>query len=362
MRICLIGNNLTNFVLANVLADKKLSVDIIFNHETKRSYKTRTIGISRSNFFYLKNILNNKKINFWPINNVKIFGGHKNSKEIFQFQEDNLENFFLVKYNDIFLNFKNKTKKNKFINILSYKKKIDLNFLEKKNYNLVINSDSGSSLAKKYCSKKIEKNYDSVAYTFLINHQKERNNIALQYFTKYGIVAFLPLSEKVTSIVFSVFRKKDCNEKKIKAIINELKTNYKISNFSKTEKFDIKFKLKRNYYNKNILFFGDLIHTVHPLAGQGFNMTLRDIKNLSSLIDDKLDLGLELNSDVFALFENKTQHLNHIFSSGIDFVYEFFKMDTKFQNNFSKYILPILNKKNFLNSYAMHFADKGIKL
>ena len=35
---------------------------------------------------------------------------------------------------------------------------------------------------------------------------------------------------------------------------------------------------------KNILSFGDLIHKVHPLAGQGFNMTIRDIKSLSNII------------------------------------------------------------------------------
>ena len=61
----------------------------------------------------------------------------------------------------------------------------------------------------------------------------------------------------------------------------------------------------RNYYHKNILFFGDVIHKVHPLAGQGFNMTLRDIKNLSLLIDEKLDLGLELDDKFFISFKKK---------------------------------------------------------
>ena len=35
----------------------------------------------------------------------------------------------------------------------------------------------------------------------------------------------------------------------------------------------LKFSLLRNYSFKNILSFGDLLHKVHPLAGQGFNMT-----------------------------------------------------------------------------------------
>ena len=36
------------------------------------------------------------------------------------------------------------------------------------------------------------------------------------------------------------------------------------------------------------------LHKIHPLAGQGFNMTLRDTKILSQLIEKNLKLGLNL--------------------------------------------------------------------
>ena len=49
----------------------------------------------------------------------------------------------------------------------------------------------------------------------------------------------------------------------------------------------------RNYIFKNVLSFGDLIHKVHPLAGQGFNMTIRDIKSLSSILDEDIKLGID---------------------------------------------------------------------
>ena len=39
-----------------------------------------------------------------------------------------------------------------------------------------------------------------------------------------------------------------------------------------------------------MLAFGDLLHRVHPLAGQGFNMTIRDIVSLSKIIKNKIDL------------------------------------------------------------------------
>ena len=41
-----------------------------------------------------------------------------------------------------------------------------------------------------------------------------------------------------------------------------------------------------------------MLHKLHPLAGQGFNMTIRDIKLLTELIKLKLDNGLEIDSSI----------------------------------------------------------------
>ena len=67
MNICLLGNNLTNLVLANILIKKKINVDII-SHTSKSALKKtiRTIAISNENYKFLqKNIkgLNNLG---WP--------------------------------------------------------------------------------------------------------------------------------------------------------------------------------------------------------------------------------------------------------------------------------------------------------
>ena len=85
----------------------------------------------------------------------------------------------------------------------------------------------------------------------------------------------------------------------------------------------------RNYYHKNILAFGELTHKIHPLAGQGFNMTIRDIKILLEIIQNKIDLGLPINSSVNQEFQKNTKHRNFIFSNGIDFIYEFFNYESK---------------------------------
>ena len=106
--------------------------------------------------------------------------------------------------------------------------------------------------------------------------------------------------------------------------------------------------------------FGDSLHKIHPLAGQGFNMTLRDIKNFSKIIQNRIDLGLPLDHSIYSEFEKKTKHLNFIFSSSIDFIHEFFKFDNKYKNIYSKNLLKFIGGNKFLNKLISKYADQGL--
>ena len=116
----------------------------------------------------------------------------------------------------------------------------------------------------------------------------------------------------------------------------------------------------RNYHYKNILAFGDLLHKLHPLAGQGFNMTIRDIKILLDLIKFKLEHGLELDSSICVDFQKKTRHKNFIFSNGVDFIYEFFNLESRMNNPVLSKTVQVLGKNKFANNIFLKFADNGI--
>ena len=360
MKICLIGKNLTNLVLAKNLSNKNLSIDILFESNKENKLSQRTLAISKDNFNFLSLINNQMKIAAWPVKNIKIYSDNNNLKELAEFKNNKKENFFLVKYIDIFNSFEKICKINKKIQFkkINYQSKPKQLFIEK-NYNLIINSDKKN--IPKY--KKIEKNYNSIAYTGIMSHEiKKRNNEAAQIFTKYGPLAFLPLSATKTSIVFSVSNNHKIIETKLFDLIKKYNFNYKIKKISKFEKANIKFFMPRNYLFKNTLIFGDILHTIHPLAGQGFNMNIRDIKILSSLIDEKIELGLELDKSLFHDFQKKTKHLNYTFGVGIDFIHEFFKIDNKTNNFLSNSIFSVLGKNKFLKKYANLIADKGINI
>ena len=109
-----------------------------------------------------------------------------------------------------------------------------------------------------------------------------------------------------------------------------------------------------------MLFRSDMLHKIHPLAGQGFNMTIRDIKILSDIIQNRITLGLQLDTSALSHFEEKTKNKNFLFSSSIDFIYEVFNYDKKIKNkNFIK-ILKLLGKKTNFTNYLIKLADKGL--
>tara|TARA_B100000579_G_scaffold12248_1_gene9020 strand:- start:6839 stop:7903 length:1065 start_codon:yes stop_codon:yes gene_type:complete len=354
MKICLIGKNLTNLVLAKNLSNKNLEVDILFEEKKEKKFSQRTLAISKENFNFLLKTNNQMKISAWPVKNIKIYSDKNISKELLEFKNKKKESFFLVKYIDIFNSFEKLCKTNKKIKL----KKLDY-LTKKKKYKLVINSDKNT----KFYYKKIEKNYNSTAYTGILHHEKKQiNNEAIQIFTKFGPLAFLPLSKTNTSIVFSITNNLKISKSQILDLVKKYNLKYKIKKINELEKGNLKFFVPRSYLYKNTLFFGDNLHRVHPLAGQGFNMTIRDIKILSSLIDQKIELGLELDESLFYDFQKKTKHLNYIFGMGVDFIHEFFKIDAKTKNILSNSIFGLLGKNKLLQKYANLIADKGINI
>ena len=104
------------------------------------------------------------------------------------------------------------------------------------------------------------------------------------------------------------------------------------------------------------------MHKLHPLAVQGFNMTVRDIKVLLKIIKNRMDHGLELNSSVCLEFEKDVKHKNFIFSNGIDFIYEFFNLERKDKTKTLGNIVQYLGKNKFTNQVFTKFADYGLKI
>ena len=360
MKVCIIGNGLVSLTLANVLIQKNLQVDILSANKIKKYNTSQTLGISRSNIEYFnKNITNIDNI-LWKIKNIKIYTENFPKKEILDFSNKNQQIFSIIKNHKLYARLNKNLKKNKNV---KFKSKINHSDILKKQYKLIINCDPNHEVTKKFFSSKFEKNYNSYAYTTTIKHKKIiKNNTAIQNFTNKGPIAFLPVSNTETSVVYSL-RINDYKDKvDIKKLIKKFNPKYSITNFNEFGKFDLKSSNLRNYYKDNILAFGDLLHKIHPLAGQGFNMSLRDIRQLSKLIDEKINLGLDLDNSIFSEFQKNIKDKNFIFSTGIDWIYEIFNFESKINTQIISKSINIIGKNKLLNSFFKKFADSGLKV
>jgi len=365
MNICLIGDNITSLTLAKNLVNKNIKVFVYHNRKNNFQYQSRIIGISKNNLDFFNNkILKIKKNLIWKIDGIDVFYNKIDNDKIFNFNNSGDTIFSTIKHADLYKILNENLNKNVLFKKIFIKKK---NFHEKaikeNKYKLIINCESNNEISKKYFYNRIIKDYESYAYTTLIKHNYFNNLRAIQIFTEIGPIAFLPISNYETSIVYSITKDKfNFSDNDIKNLIKKYNKNYVIKSFGKVEKFKLNFSILRNYYNKNILAFGDMLHRLHPLAGQGFNMSLRDIKDLSKIIKFKLDHGLDLDESVCLDFENKTKHKNFLFSKGIDFVYEFFNLERKINNPILSRSLKIIGKNKFLNKSFEKIANNGFNL
>ena len=359
MTVCILGNSLTALTLAKTLANKNINVDLLTQKKNFKLSKTRTLGISKSNSdFFNENIINIEKF-LWRLKKIEIFTDNLKNEKLINFVNNEEQLFSIIKNYELYKTLEKSLSKNKFFKkkISSYK---DLSFIN--NYKLVINCDYSHIITKKYFSKKIIKKYNSFAYTTIINHKKILNNVATQIFTKRGPLAFLPISNNKTSVVYSVHDTFDKKKDNIEEMIKIYNIKYKIKKFNNIDKFELKSLNLRSYFHNNILAFGDLLHRIHPLAGQGFNMTIRDIKILTKIISNKKKLGLPLDSLINDEFEKIVKHRNFIFSNGIDFVYEFFNIERKMKNNILSKSVQLAGNNHLIKRVFTKIADKGILL
>ncbi|MDB9738791.1 FAD-dependent monooxygenase [Candidatus Pelagibacter sp.] len=362
MNVCIIGDGLTSLSLAKNLINKKINVHIYHENKIQKLTPSRTIGISKNNLeFFKKEIYEISKQKCWKIKKIEIYSQKLKNENLLNFENTKNELFYMVKNDELYKSLKKKLFKSELFKSTIIKKTFYEKQLNKKEYDLIINCDSNNFLAKKYFTKKIEKDYFNVAYTTIIKHKKIENNTAVQIFTEFGPIAFLPISKNETSVVCSLdIKNRKFTNVEIVELINKNNPKYQINNIYGLNSFKLSSSSLRNYYHKNILAFGDLLHRIHPLAGQGFNMTIRDIQILSKIIQIKIELGLHLDISILKDFEKQAKNKNFIFSNGIDFIYEFFNIEKKIKNKNIIKILKIIGKNNNLNNFLIKFADRGM--
>ena len=161
--------------------------------------------------------------------------------------------------------------------------------------NLVVGSDGSMSSIRSLSSIPIRTwSYEQTAIVSLLETEIPINKTAYQIFTSTGPIALLPVTvegENLASLIWSA--DKVYADKLLSLGDSEfleelkLKTEGKLGHFKIRESissFPLHQLHAKEYFSERTVLVGDSAHTIHPLAGQGLNLGLSDVIDLSERI------------------------------------------------------------------------------
>ena len=186
------------------------------------------------------------------------------------------------------------------------------------NAKIIIAADGKNSQIKKIVGNKtFKKNYNESALVLNFFHEKKINNTAYEIFYNTGPLAILPMKSPEgffqSTIIWSndhKFLKKLISSENIfiKSFIEEKigKVVGSINKINSSQIFPLSAHINDSFINKRLIYIGDAAHSIHPIAGQGWNLGVNDVKNLYAISKNrKTDLG----SDLFCqMYNNKSYH------------------------------------------------------
>jgi 2-octaprenyl-6-methoxyphenol hydroxylase len=170
---------------------------------------------------------------------------------------------------------------------------------------LVAADGRGSGVAARAGIRRQGWDYGQTALVAAIAHDHPHHGIAQQYFMETGPLAILPLPGNRSSVVWSETHD---NARAIAALpddafLDVLRPRFgdylgNISLAGARFTYPLSLSLADRYVADRVALVGDAAHGVHPIAGQGLNLGLRDVAALAEVLVDAARRGEDIGTDL----------------------------------------------------------------
>ena len=382
-KICVVGGGLTGAIMVLLLKKSNL-----FMPDEIGWIKPKTTAYSdiRTTFYNKKSLelleslgllKNLKSTDYTFINKIQVFGKKDSSPLEWEYSNSKL-NFGSVIKNDIILNALTKqindikqynslvtnTKYDDFERTLYLKDKTCIKT------HLVLAADGKSSYLRKILPiKTLQKNVSHIALSGFLEQSKNHNNTAIQAFTDLGPIGLLPFENKsIINFVQSI------EESKYKQILSKTNPEHYICDHLNDffSHLDLKFEpLKKvNKIYKNLsswkldlnfiinpttyrtMLIGDAAHSIHPLAGQGLNLALRDCSSVLKSLENNLKFGQDLGDEsILSFYKNDRLPKTTSMTAITDFLFYGFTSESLETQSLLTKGMEVLNKSSLKNIF-----------
>ena len=223
---------------------------------------------------------------------------------------------------------------------------------------LVISADGNLSPLRELCKiKYLNNNLNHTIITGYLECNKFSNSTAKQIFLKDNFIGLLPVNNDknlinfVWSIDNQIFNTNKFDyHNQIIQMLNKffLKDDLIFKSpkssedkFQKVQTYPINVKFVNNPFKERIILIGDAAHTIHPLAGQGFNLSIEDCFDMLKCLQNAKFVGKDFGklsllktynnirktrknfitlatTVIFYVFSMKNNQLNNIINFGIE--------------------------------------------
>ncbi len=197
---------------------------------------------------------------------------------------------------------------------------------------LIVADGAESALRKQLGIAYSDHDYEQHAIVANVRFSAPHQNTAYERFTSHGPMALLPLKSDDSREATLVWTWPANDVARVKAMSDEdflnglqMQFGYRLGQFqavSARSVYPLCLRLAKEQVRSNVVLLGNAAHFLHPVAGQGFNLSMRDALRLVSLLRNvpKSTLGdlaiLQRYEAIQAKDQASTTILSHTFNQG----------------------------------------------